>query len=64
MLENPSEDAREHQRVIDLVLEVATTTAVDHSSGSLGVVRQDLRNRVRQSEDNASVGHFGSPHRS
>lgn len=61
MLGNSAEDAREDQRVIDLVLEIASAASVDPCARALRIFRQDFRDGVGQGKDYAFLSHLRYP---
>ena len=52
-----SEDAGEDQRVVDLVLEITSSTSIDESSRFVGFVGQDFRVWVSHGENYAIFVH-------
>lgn len=61
VLFDASKDAWENEGVVDLVLEVTSTAAVDISSVCLGLFRQDFRSWVGKSKDDWSFVHGLDP---
>ena len=61
VLLDASEDAREDQGIVDLVLEVTAAAAVDEGAVGLGLFREDFGGGVGEREDNGLFGHFGDP---
>lgn len=56
-----SENSREDQRIVDLVLEVATATAIDEGSILFGVVREHFGYGVGHGEDDRFFVHLFDP---
>lgn len=61
MFLDASENTREHQRVIDLIFEITSSTPVDEGSILFGLIREDLRSRVSQGKDDGLIVHGFDP---
>jgi hypothetical protein len=61
MLLDASENSREHQGVVDLVLEITSSTSVDKGPILLCLIRENLRSWVSQGKDDGLIVHGLDP---
>ncbi len=56
-IERPAENPRERQHVVDLIRQIASPGRRDRRAMRLGLIRKDLRNRVRTGKDDRILCH-------
>lgn len=61
MLQDPLENTRKHQRVVDLVTEIASTACVNECSSLNCLIGQNLRRRIGQSKNYRLLVHGFNP---